>query len=154
MPRNTVLGAGDFWSGILLAGLALGFGLVSVSYDLGRPTRMGPGFFPLVLAAVLLLIGLATAARSFLRGGPPVDELTLRPIVLVLGGVVGFGVLLQGAGLAAALVVVVLVSARASFRFRWRSAILLAGAVSALSILVFAIALQLPVPVLGRWLAG
>jgi putative tricarboxylic transport membrane protein len=115
---------------------------------------MGPGFFPFVLALVLLLIGLAAAVRSFLRAGPPVIGLSLPAMALVLGGVVAFAALLQGAGLAVALIVVVLASAHASIRFRWRSAILLAGAVSALSVLVFAIALHLPVPVVGRWLTG
>ncbi len=154
MPRIAVLGPGDFWSGVLLAGLGLGFGLLALTYELGRPTRMGAGFFPFALALVLFLIGLATTARSLLRAGPPVVAIALRPMALVLGAVVAFGALLQGVGLAAVLVVVVLASARASVRFRWRSAILLAGAVSALSVLVFATALQLPIPVVGRWLTG
>jgi len=154
MPHAAVRSPGDFWAGVLLAGFGASFGLIAPSYELGSATRMGPGFFPFALAVVLLLIGIALAARSVRRAGRPVVGIALAPMVLVLGGTLVFGAVLQGSGLAAALVVVVLLSARASIRFRWSRAILLAGAVSALSILVFVYALGLPVPILGRWLTG
>jgi hypothetical protein len=154
MPHMAVPRSGDLWSGVLLAGFGVGFGVVARGYQLGSATRMGPGFFPLALAVALLLIGIAMAARSVRRAGPPVVGVALAPMVLVLGGTLLFAAVLQGAGLAAALVAVVLLSARASIHFRWSRAILLAGAVAALSVLVFVTALQLPVPVFGRWLTG
>lgn len=154
MMRPAIRSPGDFWTGLLLTGFGLGFWRYALSYELGRVNRIGPGTFPLVLAVVLALIGIASVVRSFLRAGPPVGRIALAPMVLVLGATLAFGALLEGAGLAAALVVVVLVSARASLRFRWPSAIFLAGAMSASAVLVFAYALGLPVPVVGRWLAG
>jgi hypothetical protein len=106
------------------------------------------------MALALFLLGLAAALRSFLRAGPAIEALSFRPIVLVLGATLCFGLLLEGAGLAAALLAAVLVSARAGHSFRWSSAILLAGAVSALSVLLFCFALGLPIPVVGRWITG
>lgn len=154
MPRAIFRSPEDLWSGVLLASSGIAFALASLAYDRGSVTRMGPGFFPFVLAAALALIGIGSVLRSALRSGPPVVAFAVRPTVLVLGATVVFAALLQGAGLAAALLVVVPVSALASMRFRWTSALLLAGAVSAASSLVFVYGLGVPVPVLGPWLAG
>jgi hypothetical protein len=154
MTRPAIRCPGHFWTGLLLTCFGLGFWLYALTYELGSATRIGPGTFPLALAVVLSLIGIASAVRSFLRAGSPVGRIALVPMVLVLGASVVFGASLKGVGLAAAVIVVVFVSARASLRFRWSSAILLAGAMSASAVLVFAYALRLPIPVVGRWLTG
>lgn len=152
--RPVVRGPEDFWAGILLTSLGMGFALVALTYEQGSATRMGAGFFPLMLAVALILIGLAAVVRSLLVAGPRITDPAVRSMVLVLGATVVFGVLLQGAGLVVTVFVAVLVSARASARFRWRDAILLACGVTAVSVPLFATALGLPVPVLGPWLAG
>jgi putative tricarboxylic transport membrane protein len=144
----------DFWTGLLLFGFGTGFGLLSLSYNLGSTARIGAGAFPLALACALALIGVAAILRSLLRPGAPVGAIPVVPMVLVLSASLAFGILLTGAGLAAAIVVVVIVSAHASRQFFWPSAILLAGAMSAGAVLVFVYALQLPVPIVGRWLTG
>lgn len=154
MARPKLRGPRDFWSGVLFASLGAVFGVVALTYEQGSATRMGAGYFPCVLAAILFVVGVALAARSLLIVGAPVGGMAIGPIVLVLGATLGFGLLLHGAGIAVALAVVVLVSARASIRFRWKSAIVLAIVVTAASILLFVHALRLPVPILGRWLTG
>jgi hypothetical protein len=154
VTRLAIRATADFWTGLVLAAVGIGFAALSLGYDLGSATRIGPGFFPFVLAAGLSLLGIAAAVRSFLLAGPAAISIGIRPNVLVLGAVVGFAALLRDAGLAVTLVLVLLVSARASDRFRWPTAVLLAGVASAASILVFVCGLGLPVPVLGHWLGG
>ncbi len=144
----------DFWTGLLFTTIGVTFGILSTNYDLGTTTRMGPGYFPIVLAGLLTVIGLATTVRSFVIDGPPLQGLAIKAILLVLGPVVMFGLVLRGAGLAAALLVLVIVSALASVRFGWRTVIPLAVGLTLFSIGVFVYALGLPIPVVGRWFAG
>jgi Tripartite tricarboxylate transporter TctB family len=144
----------DFWSGVIFTAGALAFGIIARDYELGTATRMGPGFFPTMLAIVLAVIGVATIARSFVVDGEPIRAFAVKGTLLVLGGLILFGVLARGAGVAVALPVAILVSAYASVRFRWRSAILLTIALTLFSILVFVQALGLPIPIIGRWLGG
>jgi hypothetical protein len=113
---------------------------------------MGPGYFPIVLAVLLVLLGLATTVRAFAIDGPPVQGIALRAVLLVLGPIVLFGFILRGAGLGIALLMLVTVSAYASIRFRWPVAIALAVGLTAFAILVFVTGLGLPIPLVGRWL--
>jgi putative tricarboxylic transport membrane protein len=141
----------DFWAGLIFTAAGLGFGVLSRDYEFGTTFRMGPGYFPTVLAVLLVLLGSATTIRAFVIDGPPVQGLALKAILLVLGPVVLFGLTLRGAGLAAALLILVLISAAASIRFRWPVAAVLAAGLTAFAIFVFVTALGLPIPVIGRW---
>ena len=48
----------DFWSGVMLIAIGAGAVYVARDYALGTTLRMGPGYFPTALGA---LIGLAVA---------------------------------------------------------------------------------------------
>jgi hypothetical protein len=141
----------DFWAGLIFTAAGLGFGILSRDYEFGTTFRMGPGYFPTVLAVLLVILGLATTIRAFVIDGPPVQGLALKAILLVLGPVVLFGFILRGAGLGLALLLLVLISAYASVRFRWPVAVLLAIGLTAFALFVFVTALGLPIPVIGRW---
>jgi uncharacterized membrane protein YhhN len=114
---------------------------------------MGPGYFPLVLAGVLVLLGLVSLARSFLAAGEPVGAIAWKPMVLVVTGCVLFGALLNPPGLPIALLALLLVSAAASreFRFDWRA---IAGLVAFIGscAAIFVKGLGLPMPLVGGWL--
>jgi hypothetical protein len=120
-------------------------------YPLGTTFKMGPGYFPTVLGALLALVGLITVLRGLLRPGAAVGALAYREILLVLTATVLFGVLLRGAGLIVAVVLLVMVSAYASRYFRWGTAVALAAGMAAFCVLVFVKALGLPLPILGPW---
>ena len=141
----------DFWAGLIFTAAGLGFGILSRSYEFGTTLRMGPGYFPTILAILLVILGLATTVRAFVIDGPPVQGLALKAILLVLGPIVLFGIILRGAGLAAALLILVIVSAYASSRFRWPIAVALSVGLTAFALLVFVMGLGLPIPVIGRW---
>jgi hypothetical protein len=142
----------DFWAGLIFTAAGLGFGILARNYEFGTTTRMGPGYFPIVLASLLVILGLATTIRAFVIAGPPVQGLALKAILLVLGPIVLFGIILRGAGLAAALLILVIVCAYASSRFRWPIAVALSVGLTAFALLVFVMGLGLPIPVIGRWL--
>jgi hypothetical protein len=75
-----------------------------------------------------------------------------RAILLVIGGILFFGVTVRGLGLAPALFVAVLLSAFASSRTNPLSALLLALALTAFCALIFVGGLGLPIPLIGPWL--
>jgi hypothetical protein len=136
----------DFWSGVFFVVTALGFSAVAVQYGLGDMHRMGPGMFPVLVAALLAGLGLIVALRSLVLDGPPVPRFYARPIFVSLVAIASFGVALQWLGLAAAVVDVVLVSALASEESRLRETLLLAVGITAFSSLVFVGILGLPIP--------
>ncbi|HEY7383053.1 MAG TPA: tripartite tricarboxylate transporter TctB family protein [Beijerinckiaceae bacterium] len=144
----------DFWLGAvyLLAGAAALY--LGADYPLGRPGRMGPGYFPTVIASVLILFGIVSIIRSLVTTGATIRIGAMKPLLLITGGLVAFGLLLDPLGLVVAMTLLILMSAAASehFRFQWRAA---AGVVAlvAFCAVVFVKALGVPMPLTGAWLA-
>ena len=146
----------DFWAGVLYA--AFGGAAVVIAageYPMGTGARMGPGYFPVALGALLLAFGLACLVRSFVQDGEPIGAIAWKPLSLVTGATVLFGLLLPVLGLVVALLALALVSAAASarFGFDWRAAAGLVALVAACAV-VFVTALGVPLPLRGSWLGG
>jgi len=146
----------DLGAGLLyLAFGAVGF-YIARDYGMGQASRMGPGYFPTVLSAMLMLFGAAAVVRSFLSKNPEqIGGFAWKAAAFVCGSTVLFGLLLIPAGLIIALVVLCLVSAAAShfFKFEWKAV----GALVVLVVfcaLVFAKGLGVPMPLLGTWFGG
>jgi hypothetical protein len=137
---------------IYLAVGVAGF-VISQDYSFGRAGRMGPGYFPNVIAGLLLLVGAIAVVRSFVIKGDPIGSVPWKALVLVLSAVVSFGLLLPRMGLVVAMVILVLLSAAASreFRFDWRATLGLVGLVAFCAI-VFVKGLGVPLPLIGTWL--
>ncbi len=142
----------DFWAGLLYAGFGGAAILLARDYGWGSSSRMGPGYFPTVLGALLLLIGVASFIRSFIARGEPIGGIAWKGLFLVTAGTLLFGFLLRPAGLVPALLALILVSAAASvkFRFDWK-AIGLMLVLVAFCALVFVKGLGLQVQLLGSW---
>ena len=141
----------DFWSGLIFATTGVAAVVLGRESSIGTATRMGPGYFPTVLGVLLAFIGLALVVRAFFSQGQAISAFAARPLLLVLGATILFGLVLRGAGLIVALIVLVMVSAPASRLVRWAPAIVLAVGLAAFSTLVFVRVLGLPIPLVGRW---
>lgn len=143
----------DFWSGILFivfgcAGLWFGR-----SYAIGTLSRMGPGFFPMVMSAALIGTGAVLVARSLVVSGEPIEpieRIALWPQLLILAGIVAFGLLIERVGLAVSVIAVALISGVAARGLRWFELAALALAMSALSVALFVHLLGQPIPVWVR----
>ena len=149
-----VRNAKDLLAGLLFVAFGLAFLIVAQAYPLGSARRMGPSYFPVVLSLVLIGIGLATMARAWLVPGEPVRDIAGKALALVTASIVLFGLLVQGAGLGAAIVALVLLSAAASRRFRPLPVLVLALVLAAFSVLVFVKGLGLPFRAIGPWFGG
>lgn len=143
----------ELWTGLLYIGFASVAYWVGAAYRMGTADRMGPGYFPRVLAVLLFCVGAAAIARAFIIRGEPIGRLAIGPLVVVSIACVGFGWLLNRAGLFVALTFLMIVSASASMAFRLHGrAILGLVAVLAFCALIFVKGLGIPMPIFGTWL--
>jgi Tripartite tricarboxylate transporter TctB family len=138
----------DFWSGLLLIALGAFAVFLARDYPFGTVTRMGAGFFPIVLGALLVLFGLYVLARG-LGGGAKIEAgwspraLLLLPLAMAL-----FGFLMDRAGLVPALAVLTFGSALAGREFRLLEIAGLTVVLTAFAVAVFVWGLGLPYPLL------
>lgn len=147
--RNTK----DFWAGVIYLVVGLGALIIARDYGMGTATRMGPGYFPIVLGALLALIGSAAVLRSFFAKPERVGTFALKGMLVVFVATVLFAVLLRGGGFIVALSVLVVAGSYASVKFRWGWALTLAAGLVTFCVIVFVYALGVPLPLLGSWIA-
>jgi len=139
----------DFWSGVMFLAVGLAFVGFAQRYELGTAQRMGPGYFPTVLGALLAILGLVIVIQGLAREerGGDIERFHFGPLTVVLGAVALFALLLRPAGLVAALLVLIGVSAYASHEFRLREVVPLAAFLVLLVLAVFIWGLGMVVPV-------
>ena len=96
---------------------ALPSAMPALGYEIGSATRMGPGFFPLVLARILTVLGAIIVFKGITRtiGEPGGSDAWFAGALLVAALVV-FGLTVRGLGLVPALLIAVFMSAFASRR--------------------------------------
>jgi putative tricarboxylic transport membrane protein len=99
----------DFLTGVLFL-IVGGFVLIYGSrYPMGTAVRMGPGYFPALVAFGLVLFGVGLLIRAAFRRGEAIDRLAFRPLAAVLLATLAFGLLIEPGGfwLASLLLVVI-----------------------------------------------
>jgi hypothetical protein len=114
----------DFLAGALFVAIGLFFLLDAVGvpgvgqnaaygsgYTFGNVRRMGPGWFPTVVAAILIGIGLLIAAKSLIGHREARPFFAWQPLLIVSVAVVAFTLLLRPAGVVPATMALIMVSA-------------------------------------------
>ena len=138
--------------GLLFIGLGLFFTYQSFQLELGTAFRMGPGYFPLVLAGVLTLLGVVILVQSMKVKGDVIGAIAWRGMIFILPAPIVFGLLVRGAGFVPALFVAAFIASFASERLRVPAALALATGITFFSVLVFSYGLGLPFERFGPWL--
>ena len=137
----------DFWAGVLYIAFGLATILIALNYPAGTSGRMGPGYFPRGLGAMIALLGVVLCARGIRVTGPRISLGSPKPLVVILGSVVLFGIAVPVVGLALATLLLVMVSSTASGEFRWKEAIIASLALAVFAVAAFAYALGVQMPV-------
>jgi hypothetical protein len=151
--RNISIDWTDALAGVLFILFGLLFGVQSLGLEIGTAFRMGPGYFPLVLSGLLILLGLAILVRSVHdRGSEGIGTLAWRGAFFILPAPIFFGLTVRGLGFVPAIFLTTLVAALASFRMRLLWALALAAGVTVFATLVFSYGLGLPFRRFGPWL--
>ncbi|WP_162300885.1 tripartite tricarboxylate transporter TctB family protein [Alkalilacustris brevis] len=144
----------DFWSGILFAGVGIAAYVLAMDYEPGTARRMGPGFLPIALSVILLVLGAIIVLKSLaLMTGPEeaprtaaVSDAadrrfeiwsTVRAATAVTVSLVFFGAALPSLGLVLSITGLVIISSFADPRLTWVTTLIIAAFMSALSVAVF-----------------
>lgn len=149
--NSNTCNSSDFWAGIIYIVFGVTALVAARDYGMGTALRMGPGYFPSMLAGLLTLIGIASAIRGLRGKGEKVNNISLRSIFFIAGPIVLFATLLHGVGLLIALPLLIITSAYASAHFNLTRTLLLAAGLTAFCSLVFIKGLGIPMPLLGSW---
>lgn len=144
----------DLCAGLIYLGVGAAALYFGQELQMGTARKMGPAFFPAVLAWLLLLIGALAVGRSLLKQGEPLPTFAWRPLLRITAAALAFGLLVRGAGLLVALPLFVFMTASASIHFRWLPTLVLAVVATAFCSLVFVVGLGVPLPLIGAWLGG
>lgn len=146
---DKILKGSDFWAGILfvtfgLAGLWFGLG-----YPFGTTAQMGPGYFPRVISSALVLIGAAIVVRVVRSSvdAEPMGIWPIRAIVMVLGGMILFGVVAPHLGFVVAAAATTAIAGLASPEVRIRELLIFTVILVFAVTVVFIYGLRLNIPV-------
>jgi hypothetical protein len=147
-------GLSDVLCGLIFLGFGAAFGYAASGYPLGTAVRMGPGYFPLLLAGLLGLLGAAIVAKGVTAAAAEgeIGTIPWRGIVLVLAALVFFGATVRGLGLVAGLLGTAFLSALASRRNGPVAALAIAAALTLMCVAIFHFGLGLTIPLVGPWI--
>jgi lysylphosphatidylglycerol synthetase-like protein (DUF2156 family) len=145
----------DILAGLIFVAFGLAFAITSLTYELGTPLRMGPGYFPLALGGILVFLGLLIVGKGFIPSSSAegFGSVPWRGLFLIVLAVLFFGSTVRGLGLVPTTAVTALLTALASYRTGILAALAIAAGLTVLCVLVFLLALQLQLPMFGPWLS-
>lgn len=136
--------------GLIYLGVAAAAGVTASGYGLGTLQRMAPGYFPLLAAAGLGIVGLIITAKA-LMPAVAVEEWghwDLRPALAVCGATALFALLLKPAGLAISIVVLIAVANLGNRDRSWKMTALSLAVLVPMSWAIFTLLLNLPLTLL------
>lgn len=138
----------DGQSGIFFTGFGAFLAWQSLQYPLGRAAQMGPGYFPLVIGCLLVVVGLIVIAKAILADAPRTTPFDWRAAAIVTIAIIASAFLLLTAGLLVAIPVLVVVSSLAARELHWGTTILTTIVLTAMAWLVFIVGLGLRIPLI------
>ena len=142
------LSSQDLWAGVIFIVVGAAAIVVGADYQMGRAAQMGPGYVPRLLGYGLVLFGLLIAGKGLASGSATVEKGALRPVLLIIGGTLLFGLLIDRAGLAITVALVTLLTAYAAHeRPKLLHIVILAVVLSFASALLFVYGLRQAIPI-------
>lgn len=137
----------------LAASAVIGFGalaiLLSSEYPLGTLEQMGPGYFPMLLGVLTILIGIATLLDVRHSQAPP-PEIPWRAFGLVFLGMLAWAFLAENFGLVPASFALIALASLARPPVRLTTVLITSALASALAVAVFIYGFDLPLHAF-RW---
>ncbi len=155
----------DFAAGLMFTIIGIAFVCGARSYETGETSRMGPGYFPMLLGIILAILGVAITFQSLVMktiDGEKIGSWAWRPLLYILGANLVFGILLTGLpsiklpamGMIVGIYALTIIASLASGQFKIREVLILATVLALGSFLVFVALLKLQIPVWPAFLTG
>ena len=155
----------DFFSGLLFMGVGAAFAWGSGNYSLGTGARMGPGYFPLMLGILMVVLGIVITFQSLVvetEDGDKIGAWAWKPLFFIIAANLLFGLMLGGLpsakipamGLIAAIYALTFVASMAGEEFKVKEVLVLATVLAIMSYLAFIVLLKLQFPVWPTFITG
>ncbi|SFN21245.1 tripartite tricarboxylate transporter TctB family protein [Variovorax sp. OV329] len=152
-------------AGLMFACVGVAFATGATNYNVGTAARMGPGYFPLMIGVLLGVLGLVVVGSSIGASegdGEPIGKIAWKPLGLIIGANLLFGLLLAGVnaiglpamGLIVAIYALVVVACMAGSNFSMKMAVVLATVLAIGSYLTFILGLNLQFQVWPTFITG
>ena len=139
----------DFWAGLALVVVGAVAYVMALGYPMGTALRMGAGYFPQVLSALLVLFGIVLILRALRSTDSVTGPVSWRALIIMPIALALFGFLVDRAGFVPAMFALVFCSAAAGKEFKVLEVLALAIGLTALSVAVFIYGLGLPYPLIA-----
>ena len=134
----------DFLAGLLMLGVGAIAFYMALDYPFGSALRMGPGYFPRVLAGILMTFGLYVMVRGIKSGEKVEGAWGWKALAMITLAFVVFGWLMDRIGMIPSLVVMFFLAALAGHQFKWLEVTILTVLMTAFAWAVFIWGLGLP----------
>lgn len=136
----------DFGSGLLFIAIGAAGLYFGSTLEFGSASRMGPGFFPMIIAGLIAAMGLLVTVRALAIQGPEIERLQLRPILMLMSALAVFGALTDVTGIVISTILMIAIAACARSGVKPLETLLLAVGSAAFIVLVFVYGLGQPLP--------
>ena len=146
----------DYVAGALMVLVGAGAIYVCSSYRMGTLTSMGPGFFPTVLGALLIILGIAIAVTQSEPENAALAALQhhsssgwdFRGWACIILAPIAFILLAENAGFLPACFAAVLIAAAGDRTATVKASVLLAAGMTAFAIILFVYILHIEIPII------
>lgn len=140
----------DLLAGLMMIGLGAFAAFEARTYDFGSLSRIGPGYFPVVLGLALIVFGLGIIIVEGARN--PRDEPArpaLRPMLAVVAAICAFGLGIERFGLAPAVFVSAFLAGLGEPQPRLASLLAVSTGLTIAAVAIFPHALGLPIRIVA-----
>src|SRR3989441_11056563 len=134
----------DFLAGLVFLAFGATAIVVARDYPFGTAMRMGSGYFPTVLSAILVGFGAFLMARGAQSKEQAAMTWGWRPLACIVASMLLFGFLLPRLGLVPALVALFFTAAAGGREFRLKEVLALTAVMTLFAVAVFVYVLKLP----------
>jgi Tripartite tricarboxylate transporter TctB family len=154
----------DFFAGLMFIIIGAAFAIGAYSYSMGEGARMGPGYFPRLLGALLAILGCVVLFKAMTVATPDGDKvgsIAWKPLFCIIGANILFGICIGGLpaiklpalGMMVGIYVLTFVASLAAEQYKPVEVFILATVLAIISYLAFIVLLNLQFPVWPSFLA-
>jgi Tripartite tricarboxylate transporter TctB family len=142
--KSAIRDPGGFIAGLLFLSVGLGAIGIASGYQVGSALHMGPGYFPVALGVLLVLVGVASVVRALavtVTGG---ERIAVRPVLVIGSAVAVFALAIDRIGLVPTVFIAALLACMAGPKPRVAESCLIAAVLSVMAAGIFYYGLKLP----------
>jgi hypothetical protein len=140
----------DFFSGLMFLVVGVVFAVGATNYSMGSSAKPGAGYFPLILSALMAILGAVVLFKSLTietEGGDLIGPIAWRPLIVIVASIAIFGATINQLGLLISVPLLILISSLAGDEFKWLGVLINCIVLTFFSWLIFVYGLKLTIPV-------